>query len=204
VLVVEIPFASDASTFRPARRRVARLFFLAAVMLAIPMGPVPAVRAEVSREYDLKAVLLFNLTRFVEWPAAAFDRPDAPLVIGILGQDPYGRTLDDVVRTESYGRHKIQVMRYRTIEAARNCQLLFVCLDEEANLPRILRGMAGRPALTVGEFDGFATGGGMVRLYQNTEGKIRLRINLGAVRASGLTVSGKLLRVAETVNPGGN
>jgi len=162
----------------------------------------PSGRAQTSREYDLKAVLLFNLTRFVEWPPGALPDPDAPLIIGILGRDPFGKTLDDVVREETYGGHKIHVMRYRSVESARNCQLLFVCTDEQPNLPRILRELEGRPILTVGEFDGFASGGGMVHLYQNSEGKIHLRINLAAVRASGLTVSGKLLRVAETINLG--
>ena len=56
----------------------------------------------------------------------------------------------------------------------------------------------------MGEFDGFATAGGMVRLFKNAEGKIRLRINLGAVRASGLAVSTKLLRLADTINAGEN
>ncbi len=161
-------------------------------------------RAEISREYDLKAVLLFNLTRFVEWPPATFADPESPLIIGVLGQDPYGHTLDEVVRTERYGTHRILVVRYRTVEAAESCQILFVCSNEQANLPGILRDLAGRPILTVGEFDSFATGGGMIRLFQNAQGKIRLRINLAAVRASGLNISGKLLRVAETINPGEN
>lgn len=171
-------------------------------LLAGWVGLAPAARAENSREYDLKAVLLFNLTRFVDWPPVAFADPEAPLVIGILGQDPYGKILDDVVRTESYGRHKIQVVRYRTVESARDCQILFVSSSEQPNLPRILRELAGRPILTIGEFEGFAAGGGMIRLYQTAEGKIRLRVNLGSVRAGGLTVSAKLLRLAETINPG--
>ena len=182
------------------------LFFLTALwLLLICAGGFPSsARADALREYDLKAVLLFNLTRFVDWPAAAFKSPDAPLVIGILGQDPYGKTLDDVVSAESYGRHKIQVVRFRTIESVRDCQILVVSTNEQPNLPRIIRELAGRPILSVGEFEGFARGGGMVRLYPGPGGKIRLRINLGAARTAGLTISGKLLRMAETINPGGN
>lgn len=201
-LVVGLPFVSDIFSVR--HRRLKKISLLGFALASLLGGWVAPARADVSREYDLKAVLLFNLTRFVEWPAAAFPDPDAPMIIGILGQDPYGETLDEVVRTESYGRHKIQVVRYRTIEAVRNCQILYVGSSEQPNLPRILRGLAGRPILSVGEFDGFATAGGMVRLFQNAEGKIRIRINLGAVRAAGLTVSGKLLRVAEIINPGGD
>lgn len=173
-------------------------------LLAAGAGGVAVARGDVSREYDLKAVLLFNLTRFVEWPATAFASPEAPLVIGILGQDPYGNTLDEVVRPESYGTHKIQVVRFRTIEAVRDCQMLIISPNEEPNLPRIVRELSGRPILTVGEFEGFARGGGMVRLFPTPGGKIRLRINLGAVRAARLTISGKLLQMAETINAGNN
>lgn len=166
------------------------------------MAMPAAMHAQVSREYDLKAVLLFNLTRFVEWPAESFADPDTPLIIGILGQDPYGKILDDVVRTESYGRHKIQVVRFRNIESVKDCQILYISADESRNLSRILARLAGRPLLTVGDFDAFSLRGGMVGFSQNAEGKIRLRINLEAVRASHLAVSGKLLRVAEVVNGG--
>lgn len=158
--------------------------------------------AQTSREYDLKAVLLFNLTRFVEWPPESFAGADTPLVIGILGQDPYGKILDDVVRTESYGHHKIEVVRFRDLESVKDCQILYIGADESRNLSRILARLDGQPLLTVGDFEAFSQRGGMVGLNQNAEGKIRLRINLEAVRSSHLTVSGKLLRVAEVVNRG--
>lgn len=200
-----IPFASDTFFHRSIRRKKAPLLFLAVVGLWTGLlDAAPADGAEGPREYDLKAVLLYHLTRFVEWPETAFSSPDAPLVIGILGQDPYGKTLDDVVRMESCGRHKIEVVHFRTIESVRDCQILLVGANEQPNLPRILRELAGRPILSVGEFDGFGKSGGMVRLYQSAEGKIKLRINLGAVRAAKLTVSGKLLQLAETIYTGEN
>ena len=162
-------------------------------------------QAPSSREYDLKAVLLFNLTRFVEWPASDFANPNVPFTIGILGRDPFGKILDDVVGPESYGKHKIQVVRYRDPEtAAKSCQLLYIGADESKDLPRILPRLHGFTVLTVGDFDEFAARGGMVALNQGADGKVRVRINLEAVRSTGLTVSGKLLRVAEIVNQGKN
>lgn len=168
------------------------------------MGAGSVAQAQTSREYDLKAVLLFNLTRFVEWPNASFADPESPFVIGILGRDPFGKVLDDVVGPESYGKHKILVVRLRDSEAAKACQLLFIGADEGKNIPRILSRLQGRALLTVGDFEEFTSRGGMVALNQGVDGKIRLRINLDAVRSTGLTVSGKLLRVAEIVNQGKN
>ncbi len=163
-------------------------------------GTESVLSAQTSREYDLKAVLLFNLTRFVEWPPEAFADAEAPLVIGILGQDPYGAVLDEVVRLESYGRHKIQVKRYADLAAVKDCQILFIAANESGRLPRILTQVESRPILTVADFEGFPGRGGMVGLQQNAEGKIRLCINLDAVRSCRLGVSGKLLRVAEVLN----
>ena len=108
--------------------------------------------------------------------------------------------LDDVVAAESYGEHKIQVVRFRDVVSAKRCQIVFVSADEKLNLARILSGLRRPALLTVGDFEGFAKGGGMINLRQAPDGKVRLRINLDAVRASELIVSGKLLRVAEVVN----
>ena len=76
-------------------------------------------------------------------------------------------------------------------------------MDERPNWPKIAVALRGQPVLTVAEFDGFVVGGGMIHLAKNPENKIRLRINLDAVRAASLTVSGKLLRVAEITSERG-
>ncbi|MEO7415049.1 MAG: YfiR family protein [Opitutaceae bacterium] len=178
---------------------------VAAVMLAgCAFAVLPSrALAQASREYDVKAALLFNFTRFVEWPADAFAQPDTPVVIGVLGNDPFGPVIDEIVRHETWAGRSITVERFRNVEAARNCQILFVGASEAANLPRILRVVRGRPILTVGDFEGFGLRGGMIRLMKDTAGKIQLRINLEELKTSGLIVSAKLLRVAEVVGVAG-
>ena len=52
-------------------------------------------------EHRLKAVFLFNFSKFVEWPPSAFAAADAPFVIGVFGRDPFGSDLDDVARGET-------------------------------------------------------------------------------------------------------
>lgn len=177
--------------------RLAWFCFAAAGAIAV----APRTAAQASREYDLKAALIFHFTQFVEWPASAFATPDAPLVIGILGEDPFGGILDEIVHNERCGQRPIKIERYRNLPSVRNCQILFVGNSERENLARINAALRFRPILTVAEFEGFATRGGMIRMVRNTENKIALRINLNAIKAAGLTVSAKLLRVAEVVNP---
>ena len=155
----------------------------------------------VSRENELKAVLLYNLTQFVEWPGAAFATNNSPLVIGILGEDTLGRLLDDAVRNEKYNNRPIVVRRCQTVGEAMFCQILFVSPSENSRLPDILPQLKGHAILTVAESDGFIRAGGMVRFVKSPQNKIRLQINAEAAKSAELSVSGKLLRVADVVHP---
>jgi len=175
-----------------------RRFFLSGTLF---FGLASAVaQNQVSREYDLKAVLLYHFTQFVEWPAASFPRPDSPMVIGVLGRDPFGHALDILATQPAENGRRIVIVRLRNLDAARNCHILFVSESEQDRLPEIIAALRNLPVLTVGDFEGFATGGGIVRFMKTPDDRIRLRINLDSVRASGLNMSAKLLRIAEVIS----
>lgn len=180
---------------RGARRR--RL--LPAVLLLLCGLAAPPARAASSTEYQLKAVFLFNFAQFVEWPARAFPEADSPLVIGVLGDDPFGAALDQTVRGEVVNRRPLVVQRYRRVEEALGSHILFISHSESARLDQILASLRGRNILTVGESDAFALRGGMIR-FLTANNKLRLRINMTAVQAGELTISSKLLRPSEIVS----
>ena len=148
-------------------------------------------------EYELKAVLLFNLARFVDWPPSAFNKPDEPIIIGVLGHDPFGRALDEVVRGETINGHPVYAERYQSVKAAMRCQILFLSSSEQGRLRHDLAATQARPILTVGEQEGFLREGGIIRLYVNSEQKVRLQLNIEAAKTHSITISSKLLRVAE-------
>jgi hypothetical protein len=154
-------------------------------------------REQAFREYDLKAVFLYNFTQFVEWPPRAFPDSSTPLVIGILGADPFGKILDEVVRGEVIRNRKLIVQRYARPEEVKTCHVLFISRSETGRLDQLLASLKGRNILTVGESGGFTQQGGMIG-FATERNKIRLRINLTAAKEAGLIISSKLLRVAET------
>jgi hypothetical protein len=166
------------------------LWLVATPALAAPPAATP--------EYQLKAVFLFNFAQFVEWPAAGFPVSDAPLVIGVLGTDPFGSALDEVVRGEAVGPHRLEVRRYTRVEEVGPCQILFIGASEAGRLEQIANRLQNRPILTVSDLEGSALRGVMIRFVPEN-GRIRLRINLEAARQAGLQVSSKLLRRAEIV-----
>lgn len=189
---------APVSTARsPGRRPGARLALL--LFLAFTFA-WPAERPPV-KEYQVKAVFLYNFAQFVEWPDAAFPGDSSPLVVGILGTDPFNSYLDEVVRGEKVNGHPIRVVRYDSPEEVEDCHVLFVSASEGDRLGPILQRLKDRRILTVGETDLFARHGGMVS-FVNRQGRVRFQINLDALQAADLSVSSKLLRLAEIVSPG--
>jgi uncharacterized protein DUF4154 len=152
-------------------------------------------------ESQLKAVFLFNFAHFVEWPAAALPHGNAPFVIGVLGRDSFGNTVNEVVRGETVNGRPLAVERYPNATAIRDCQILFIPASELAGLADILAAIKGRSVLTVTDADGPAPRGVIIGLIRQ-DNRIRLRIDLEAAKASNLTISSKLLRPAEIVRAG--
>lgn len=181
------------------RRRVGRLtrqtLCLALMWLALPAS-VPAQRAPFD-EREVKAVFLFNFVQFIDWPEEAFSGPDAPVVIGILGTDPFGRLLDDVVRGETVKGRQLTVERFRRVEDIKSCHVLFISPSETAMYRHILMTLGGQPTLTVGETENF-TSLGMVR-FLTERNRVRLEVNVNRAKAAGLTISSNLLRAARIV-----
>jgi hypothetical protein len=191
--------SAGAGRGRGARHRRCGSFrvILLAILIVGGGGAAPAP-AQVTREYDLKAVFLYHLASFVEWPATAFSSPDAPFIIGVLGQDPFGAVLDGVVVHEYVDKHPFVVRRFRRGEDVSECHLLFVAESESRRLPEVLRSLRGLPVLTVGDRPGFIEAGGMIGFVTRAD-HLQLFVNRSAVRAAQLVVSSKLLEVAQVV-----
>jgi len=179
-------------------KRVAALWVILAVGL---LGSVLGSTAQPapSLEYQIKAVFLFNFAQFVEWPSRAFPDRESPLVIGVLGEDPFGAFLDDTVRGERVDNRPLIVKRYRRVEEIQTCHVLFISQSEALRLDQILSNLKGREILTVGDVESFARRGGMIRFVAEAK-KTRLLINVEAANAANLTISSKLLRPAEIVS----
>lgn len=171
-----------------------RPFWLALVAtLAMPL----AAGAQSASEYATKAAFLYSFAKFVEWPPDAFAGPDSPLVIGIVGKDPFGRELDDVVRGRTARGRPVVVNR---IDArnARDCHILFVSASERKHFGEIVGALKPAMILTVSDVEDFAASGGMIGQLEEG-GHIRIEINIDAVLRAGLKISSKLIGAATIV-----
>jgi len=149
-------------------------------------------------EYQVKAAYLFNFGQFVEWPDNAWASPAAPFAICVVGVDPFGRTLDDVVRGESVNGRPLVVRRHEDHKEAAGCNILFIARSEADRLAETLKALKGHNVLTVTDIDGADRAGAIIVLVSENN-RVRMRINVAAAKANHLVISSKLLRPAEVV-----
>lgn len=159
------------------------------------------LQAEPVAEYQLKAAFLQRFAQFVDWPA---DRaPNAPIVIGVVGVDPFGAYLDELVADEQLGTHPFEIRRYRQATDVDGCDILFVSHSELLRLGEILSRTGRRPILTVSDIEDFARRGGVIELATDRN-RVVLKVNVAAARSANLTLSSKLLRSAQLVSAEGS
>jgi hypothetical protein len=147
-------------------------------------------------EYELKAAFIFNFSQFVEWPTNAFKSEAEPIIIGVVGADPFGPILDRIVRDEKVRGRALTVERYQRVTDIKRCHILFISKSLASQCAEILRATQDQPILTVSDMDRFSTRGGMIHLVTERN-LVRMRVNPEMAKRADLTISSKLLRLAD-------
>jgi hypothetical protein len=176
--------------------RAARLVALAGLLGLMAARPAPAQSSAGQPaslpEYSVKAAFLYNIAKFVTWPASAFKGRDAPLVICVLGKDPFGKNLDLVIQGKNVAGRPLLGRRLSEPPEPGTCSMLFISSSENGRLEAVMEKLRGSPVLTVGETEDFAAAGGMIR-FVTVDKRVSFEINVDAARRSALGVSSKLL-----------
>ncbi len=191
------------------------LLILGGVLMAW-LGPVsrPLEAApQVSEEYQIKAAFLYNFIKFVEWPKERFSGDKDPIVIGVVGKDPFGEALDEIAHNKSVKDRKLVVRRFASaasedadpvhpeLDAIRQCHVLFVCPSEKKVALRLLTAVQNVALLTVGDSPNFLEDGGIINFLIEDK-KVRFEIGLVKARTAKLDISSQLLRLAKRVDEG--
>lgn len=146
----------------------------------------------------MKAAFLYNFAKFVEWPAFAFKSPAEPVSICIAGTNPFGDSLAQVVDGKTIDNRPIRLRELGDSPAASGCHILFVADSVKKRCSALLDGVRGAGVLTIGDSPGFAAQGGVIN-FKVDGGHVKFQINPRAAEGQKISVSSKLLKLAEII-----
>jgi hypothetical protein len=178
------------------RARSCVVVALAAVCLTRPTQV--SAQAAPQIEESVKAVFLFNFSKYVTWPAvpAMRERSPAEIRICVTANDGFFNVLKSAVQGEDVDGRPLVPVALDGLDAAPSCQILYVGDAKSADARAWLNAVRGRGVLTVA--DGEITDDTVITFVRDAS-RLRFDINRGAAGRHGLSVSSKLLRLARTV-----
>ncbi len=156
-----------------------------------------AAQGQKASEYELKAIFLVKLLRFVEWPDKNLP-PSEPLIVTIVGADPFGPKLDSAFAKQKIDGHRVIVRRAKTVDEIERSHVVFVSSSLSSRLPETLEKLENRPILTVGDTPDFVKHGGMLGLLVEDK-RLKFDVNLASSKKRGVKISSQLLRLARRV-----
>jgi hypothetical protein len=179
--------------------RVTRLIISALLLTA---SAATAATPDPSVEYAVKATYLYKFGEFVEWPAASFESETSSAVVCIVGNDPFGATLDKAITGQRIASRAITVKRLKEAAPHSGCQVMYVSGKDEAGLAKAINAVRGENVLTITDGATGNTPTGIIN-FVITNNRVRFEIDDRAAAANGLVISSKLLALASAVKPKG-
>lgn len=168
---------------------------LSTLIVASLLGGAQAGAQAVQNEYDVKAAFIYNFTKYIEWPPSALPG-NTPIVIGIVGRDPFGRSIDELLQGKSVSGRSLRVRRLNWgDDEITSCHVLFI--SSGSFDPVRLAKLRGRPILTIGESPGFTAKGGIIN-FVIEGGRVRFDVNPDLANSGGIQISSKLLSLARS------
>lgn len=183
---------------RPRSWRARIACAIAAVLLGVALLASP-VDAQKASPDALKAAFVFQFANYVQWPESKFKDASAPIIIGIAHNDDMSKALAAAVKGKSVAGRAVEVVEVTDEASASGCHILFIDSQDDGRVDDFLKFAVSKPVLTVSDDSNFTEEGGIIRLFER-DNKLRIEINVDEAGRSGLTISSKLLSLANVVH----
>lgn len=173
--------------------------WLLALSLLTVFDPARTTAASpVSKEYQVKAAFLYNFTKFVEWPSAKFADHQAPIVIGVLGKNPFGTALAEMLKERKVNGREVEFKLVSSVAEIRHLHVLFVAASEASRFEGLETALRENSVLGVGETESFLSQGGAI-MFALEDDKLRFEIDMGSAEEASLRISAQLQKLARKV-----
>ncbi len=152
------------------------LIFVSAILLSSWVVVVPDQSEEANAK--IKAIYIYNFTKYIEWPAAY---KEGNFVVGVLGTSaPLVAELNKMASSKTVGTQKFEIISVSTPSESAKCHIVFILSDNSSQLADVLGKVKSKSALIVTDKSGLATKGSGINFFvDGNKQKIELnRLNI--------------------------
>jgi hypothetical protein len=143
------------------------------------------------QEANLKAVFIYNFTRYIDWDTTGAGND---FIIGIIGPSAVTGSLMEIAKKNTVKNKKIIIRQFSKPEDIEYCHILFIPQKLPFPLYSILN-RVGKGMLTISEEPGYAKQGTAFNFVIKDD-KLKFEADLKAIYSAGLRAGSQLLKLA--------
>lgn len=181
-----------------------QLFALLILCIANSLYTVPGHANELDK-VTLKALYTYKFGKFTAWPEKKLTPASNRFLYCILGQSQFSQTMKILFTGKSVKEIPVSIEVFNSglvpEEVLSTCHVVFISQSEKHRLSTIFSSLKQMPVLTISDIQHFSHQGGMVTITED-QGNFRFQINPDALQLAGLSMSSKILELAEIINDG--
>lgn len=144
----------------------------------------------------IKAIFLYNFTKYIVWPS---DYKQGDFVIGVLGESSLINELNKMAETKKVGSQKIVIKKYSSVSAIQRCHMLCIPKESSSSLNEVIKKLYGSSTLIVTDKEGLAKTGSAIN-FKVEASKQKFELNTANAKKYNLKVSANLSALAIVVN----
>lgn len=171
-----------------------RVALIGVATLLIAVQPAAAARQS-SVELAVKATFLTKFPSYLEWPPRHLPA-GAPIIICVIGADPFGAALQQAVAGGTSGSHPLVLRRYASAADVNKCHIAYLS-GSSRDVSAALAAAGTSPVVTVTDSRN-ANVNGMIH-FQLVGNSVKFDIDTYRSSRSGVGISSKLLGLARKV-----
>lgn len=183
-------------------RRMRRCWLAAAACLLASLAAAPALAQSPGNPLELavKATYLYKFGPFVNWPQTVFDSASSPVVLCVVGEDPFRAVLDEAVAGQKIGERPLALNRLSRLERQSGCHIAYISGSPAQSVDAALDAVRGAPVLTFTDAARGSAAKGIIHFVVSDD-RVRFEIDEYAAAENGITISSKVLSLAISVRP---
>lgn len=140
----------------------------------------------------IKAVFLYNFTKYIEWPQ---QYKSGNFVIGVLGDEGFAKELDVFFSTKTLGSQHFEVKSFAKPSDITLSHMVFISPNYTGSITDVNKKISGKSTLLVTEKNGMAKQGAAINFIV-IENKQKFELNKSNAEKQNLKVSSSLMNLA--------